>query len=365
MSIAITYKDSLWRKLKYIWNVSRLVQEHSGVSRKTIFREIALLYWHKRLGPLTYFEQALWREDFTMEDKLRCLTEEEYLARIAELNPPGFHSVSAHKVVEAAILRQAKIPVPEYLGFFNNGKGVDHVGRELTSVAHLKKLFEELAPFRVCFKPAMGGQGKGFFAVEVWKDHNGIWLHDLAKSGSTQTLDKFVAESLEPEFGEGYLLQRYVEQHAVLAKLNPSSVNTLRIWVLQDKREITIRGAILRVGRRGSTTDNTSTGGLRALVDIKTGLVGTISPATNFPEETTHHPDTGVAIAGVILPFWPETLAVAKEALRVLPRLNFTGLDIAITESGPVLIETNEEPARITARNFDAPLGDLLDPGRR
>lgn len=51
---------------------------------------------------------------------------------------------------------------------------------------------------------------------------------------------------------------------------------------------------------------------------------------------------------------------MAAEALLVLPRARFFCLDMAFPESVPVVIELNLEPDRISARNFGAPLEDLL-----
>ncbi|GGD63981.1 hypothetical protein [Lacimicrobium alkaliphilum] len=42
------------------------------------------------------------------------------------------------------------------------------------------------------------------------------------------------------------------------------------------------------------------------------------------------------------------------------PHISFAGLDMAISETGPVIIELNLEPDKVTARNFDLPLKQLL-----
>ncbi|MFT3759457.1 sugar-transfer associated ATP-grasp domain-containing protein [Thauera sp.] len=42
------------------------------------------------------------------------------------------------------------------------------------------------------------------------------------------------------------MIEEIIEQHPVLAKLNPTSVNTLRIWVVVDSSGIHVAGAFLR-----------------------------------------------------------------------------------------------------------------------
>lgn len=58
----------------------------------------------------------------------------------------------------------------------------------------------------------------------------------------------------------------------------------------------------------------------------------------------SHHPDTGVDLTEVIVPYWREALDLVVRAHRDVPefaRFAFLGWDVAIVEEGPVLIETN------------------------
>ncbi|MFV0278864.1 MAG: sugar-transfer associated ATP-grasp domain-containing protein [Parahaliea sp.] len=160
---------------------------------------------------------------------------------------------------------------------------------------------------------------------------------------------------------KGWVIEQYIKQHDLLMRLNASSVNTLRIWLLQQQGEVRLLGAILRIGRKGNVVDNSSRGGLLAKVDLATGKLEKAKNAVIFPDFHTHHPDSGAQIENLTLPFWVECQELAKQALRVFPKASFTGLDMAITATGPVVVELNLEPDRITARNFDRPLMDLLN----
>jgi len=73
----------------------------------------------------------------------------------------------------------------------------------------------------------------------------------------------------------------------------------------------------------------------------------------------THHPDTGAPIEGRVLPFWPETVALACRAhAAFLPRV-IVGWDIAITSGGPVLIEGNGAPGiDLLQRAYREPFGN-------
>lgn len=73
------------------------------------------------------------------------------------------------------------------------------------------------------------------------------------------------------------------------------------------------------------------------------GAGGLRSPRLG-PLPVTHHPDTGAAITGTIVPFWPDALDLVVRAHGQVPefaRFVFLGWDVAITKEGPLLIETN------------------------
>jgi len=85
-----------------------------------------------------------------------------------------------------------------------------------------------------------------------------------------------------------------------------------------------------------------SSGNLAAPVDMETGKVngpGINSDITRTDEAI--HPITGKAIEGFQIPFWPKALQMAKDAALHAPENRSVGWDIAITPTGPELIEGN------------------------
>jgi|LSQX01.2.fsa_nt_gb hypothetical protein len=140
--------------------------------------------------------------------------------------------------------------------------------------------------------------------------------------------------------GEDLLLERYIRQHPVLNALHPSSVNTIRVTTVRNHRGVHVMTAALRMGRFGAVMDNYTTGGIVAAVDLVTGIVFT--PGVNKLNETfVVHPETGVPIVGVQIPFWEDVKTFAQSLGSVIPEIRYTGWDIAVTEEGPVLLEGN------------------------
>lgn len=136
-----------------------------------------------------------------------------------------------------------------------------------------------------------------------------------------------------------FLVEELIVQCEELSRIHPSSVNTLRITYFDER----IVAVSLRMGVGGNSVDNIGSGGLFADVDIESGIVCSAAFDDNMNSYLVH-PDTGVIIPGIRIPFWKECVAYSKKVRDVLPGLRLTGLDIAVTDNGPVLVEINSQP---------------------
>jgi hypothetical protein len=146
------------------------------------------------------------------------------------------------------------------------------------------------------------------------------------------------------------ILDEPVAQHPDLARLNPDSINTVKIYTMMIKDVCHFVAAELRMGRRGAFVDNIERGGLAAGVDIRTGsIIGSAYDLRMDPYSV--HPDTGVQISGYILPNWTELLRFTEECARACP-IAYVEWDIAIRKNDCVLIEANAN-----ARNSEIQMG--------
>ena len=116
-----------------------------------------------------------------------------------------------------------------------------------------------------------------------------------------------LAELYERAARYSAVLDEPVVQHPDLARLNPDTLNTVKIYTMMLKDECRFIAAELRMGRRGSLVDNIERGGLGAAVDIGTGTV--MGEAYDLQMDTYPvHPDTGVRICDFKLPNWAEVI---------------------------------------------------------
>ncbi|HSH81145.1 MAG TPA: sugar-transfer associated ATP-grasp domain-containing protein, partial [Herpetosiphonaceae bacterium] len=143
----------------------------------------------------------------------------------------------------------------------------------------------------------------------------------------------------------GYLLQAKVQQHPFLSELAPSTTNTVRVVTFLDHTNtVHIHFTILRLGRQGNVADNWDRGGISVAIDPATGVLGAGVLKPKYGGRWLEvHPDSGVRFTGQQLPYWEEIVALCRQAARVLPKVRSIGWDVAITPTGPVLIEGNPD----------------------
>lgn len=177
--------------------------------------------------------------------------------------------------------------------------------------------------------------------------------HELWRFGTAQgNADDFFGY-LDRTLGQnarGWLFQPLVQPHPQLAEIMaPGALGTLRIVSYLDHADRAhLALPTLRIPAGKNVADNFSlgaSGNLISAVDPNTGQLApaAFSATSHWPQirRTDVHPDTGGRISGFTLPFWAETCALVRRAQLVIENPPTIGWDIAITESGPLIIEAN------------------------
>lgn len=146
---------------------------------------------------------------------------------------------------------------------------------------------------------------------------------------------------------ERLFLEEVIVQHPELARLCPSSVNTIRVMTCRAGERSELLFAGLRVGA-GADVDNFHAGGMAVQVDLETGTL--LGDAVNKDcRRFARHPITGVKFDGLRLPMWDRVRRMCLEAAAVNPHIHVVGWDVAITPEGPTFVEGNRRPG------FDLP----------
>ncbi|MGH9348711.1 MAG: sugar-transfer associated ATP-grasp domain-containing protein, partial [Vicinamibacterales bacterium] len=187
----------------------------------------------------------------------------------------------------------------------------------------------------------------------------GTWRGtDGAACDRSALLGALAAESR----GGGVLLQECLENDAAVMHLSSGALCTVRIVTIRPPDgEPELVCAVYRMATGGNSTDNFSIAGLAAPVDLATGRLAAAvrSDPRLVIAPVSRHPDTGATIEGQVLPHWTEARALALDAHAKLLSMACVGWDVALTGSGPVLVEANWAPgARLAQAPSGVPLGD-------
>ncbi|MBQ6072713.1 MAG: hypothetical protein IJK90_02230 [Bacteroidales bacterium] len=144
-------------------------------------------------------------------------------------------------------------------------------------------------------------------------------------------------------YNNSFIVQSKLEQHPDLARLNPTSVNTLRVMSYLSGDEVIILYAVIRIGRMGQVVDNETAGGIKADIDLLTGRIK--SPAFGNPtEKDMPLTDAGAVLDGYLIPSFPQVLEFVKNLHYRLPYFRIVGWDITVDKDGrPVMIEWNRQ----------------------
>jgi len=158
------------------------------------------------------------------------------------------------------------------------------------------------------------------------------------------------------------LIQPVLRNHPIIEALHAGALNTMRICTFIEGGRCTIIAACLRVARGEAAVDNWTQGAIAVGIDLSSGaLHGTgITKAEHGRRTYAVHPDTGARFASVTLPWWRETLEMARRAAIGLTPHVTLGLDIAITPQGPVFIEANGAGDLFGLQEACGPLGATL-----
>ena len=203
----------------------------------------------------------------------------------------------------------------------------DYIGREFIDLTTASK--EEIEKFyktrkKVFCKPQDNSGGRGIEKLETknFKD-----------------FDEFYKYITDKKFGT---LEDIIENHPDIAKLYPYSVNTMRIITMLDQKgEAHCVYAVFKMGKDGRVVDNY---GLHGPIDMETGkfLYPAHSGDTTEDVSYTEHPYSHIKLIGYKVPMFKEAIELAKKAALVIPQMRYVGWDIAITPTGPVIIEGND-----------------------
>lgn len=193
-----------------------------------------------------------------------------------------------------------------------------------------------------CFgKPVHGSIGLGAVRLEGWEDDETLRLG----SGRRVTAKDLIAE-IWAEHSAGYIFAQIASPHPELERLIGPIIGSLRVVTVDAGGGPEVLYSVLKAPARDATVDSAA-GPLGSVVavDLHSGCIlreqdrrslGGIDSETNLV--------SGAALAGQILPDFAVALRMAREAHASLGDHGILGIDIFLTDQGPLVSEANANP---------------------
>jgi len=173
-------------------------------------------------------------------------------------------------------------------------------------------------------------------------DQEVIIKPELGKGGNGITFSHSIEVKLKDLAAKGdFIIQPVCKQHHGLQKINPNSLNTLRVFTFLENGNATVKFSYLKFGTGESRLDNGSAGGGICGINMD-GTLHNNFYDLSFMKRGHMHPDTGVSLDDIKIPNIEGILEACKNAHESYPYVKFIGWDVAVgVDKEPILIEWN------------------------
>ncbi|MGH7523171.1 MAG: sugar-transfer associated ATP-grasp domain-containing protein [Gemmatimonadales bacterium] len=297
-------------------------------------RQMAQLRSASGVSRAEYFKYCAWRPELTLVERLTYTSHRERRATETATNQREPIRRHRPKSEQQERFAQAGLPLPTLLGRVGVVPGIRDIGVAiLDSAGMLAEWLATNARGGLVFKPELGMQGNGIMVAADGASDGVVLLSGVELSTSA------LWRRLSAGTG-GWRIERWIRPHPALAGFRPGATPTVRVLTLLVDGGAVVHAATLKLPVGDSGVDNLAQGNLVATIDLEAGVVGAATDGLGNLR-LDHHPGSGASIRGLQLPWWSEVQAVARRGALLLAPRRAIGWDVAVTESGPVVIEAN------------------------
>lgn len=295
-----------------------------------------------RLTADDYFLHGVWQPGISRAERRAFVGSKVNRALNRALNPPlelGKHLILQDKLASQALFTKAGLPQPRCLAVASltaPGEGLRWLDSPAATLAFLGEA--EALP---CFcKPVFGSLGAGAASL-VRLDGESLILGD----GRKVAKEALVAE-IWRDHAQGFIFQELIHPHPDLATWTGPVIGSLRVVTIDAGGGPEVLYARLKAPAAGAMVDSASGPlGCYAAVDHASGRVLRLQDRRQMGGvDLAANPVTGLAAVGEILPDFAEAKRLAVQAHRALGDFGLLGMDILLSEWGPLVVEANGNP---------------------
>ncbi len=325
------------------------LEQATGISIFRQIRDMLALWFGQGIDPPSYYALEMWRPE-------NALAAASYLTRFETKN--GLFQVlnnsrpkrragneMADKLLFADICREADVAHPQPLVVVT-ADGPQWRGAP-AALAH--DLF-------VKPRKGMGASGTFLFRYDPATDQH------IGRDGTLYSRHQLLS-FLQKKAVKPLLVQPRLANHPEIACLARESLLTVRVVTClneQDEPEVTMAMLRLLTKLEPAWKKIAPDGEYASPIDITSGRLGQMTGdgLRTSHLRYDHHPLTQEPLCGRLMPLWPDIKALALAAHRAVNHRAAVGWDIALTPTGPVVLEGNTNfDVMFLQRVHDAPMG--------
>jgi hypothetical protein len=323
--------------------VSRNLADHGNSNFLNVFLRIILGRIFYGMGPDAYDRRRFSNKKLRQAREYLSLRERENLQK--SLCPKEVRGLVEDKLRFYEKCLSHGLPTPFVNGVFLIKESYVPQGIPiLRSKPDLGQFLDGLPAGRYIVKPIDGGHGWG---ISVFDIENGRVTNLEGRSIELDLLYRQVTDNRHNPVG--YLFQEFVRQHPKLRPIMPGpGLGTFRlVTFLVGERSVSIPYAVVKIPVGNSVTDNFDagySGNWVCPVDVATGCLGNaVGKSDSVPifSEIERRFDTGAIFKGMKVPYWEEVKSTIVKSALAFSDLRTLGWDIAVTDGGPSILETN------------------------
>ena len=269
---------------------------------------------------------------------------------ILKVNPRGFYPSVDDKLITKEILEKNKIPAPKL--FFSI--------RDNYEFRRLKQI-KSLDDFVI--KPSNGAMGRGILVITGQKD--GKWVKANGDKLGYEDISYQVSNILAGLYSLGgrtdsAFAEYRVKIHNIFSSVAYEGVPDIRVIVY---RKIPVMSMLRLPTKESDGKANLHQGSVGVGVDMDKGVT---YGGVQYDRSVERHPDTGVTLEGIRLPFWKDIMEMSVRIAGIF-KMGYIGIDFVIDEGlGPMVLELNARPGlSIQIANRCGILGRLEEIDRR
>jgi Sugar-transfer associated ATP-grasp len=318
LALYVVYRYGIWVKRKY------------GLSLWLQWKQIVYLANAYNLSPQSYYDFRLWNDSNRRRADQYVAWQEhaiifDWLNRNCETKT--LTRTLDNKISFFEFCHSTDIPTPPIIARF------DRSGMEQW---YCKS--SDFPKVDLFIKPINLSCGEG---VERW-EHVEV-CHKWKRADTWLSHSELVSYCRQLAKKHPVIVQPRLRNHPSIEQFSNGALCTLRVVSYHlPKTKPALFQSCFRMPVGTGEADNFNAGGIAAGVSER-GTLGVAVGKDIRAGLFTHHPDTGVRIEGVDLPYWEQMVDLALLAHQRLGAIYFVGWDVALTINGPIVLEGNDK----------------------